>query len=142
MVLVSPTDLRYMRGRVTYDQINAAVRSINAAAKAKYRILHQPLRSLNNHSRKLHARFKEQETKDTKGTSHFLCQAGWRERRSGFLGDALASLSGQCFVVEEDIRELVQIKVDKRFQGMLNMLRHCQRLRELRGGGLTRYILL
>lgn len=45
-------------------------------------------------------------------------------------------------MVEEDIRELAQIKVDKRFQGMLNMLRHSQRLRELRGGGLTRYILL
>lgn len=44
--------------------------------------------------------------------------------------------------MEDDIRELAQIKVDKRFQGMLNMLRHCQRLRELRGGRLTRYTLL
>lgn len=51
-------------------------------------------------------------------------------------------LAGQCFVVEEDIREFTQTKVDKRFQGILNMLRHCQRLRELRGGGLTRYMLL
>lgn len=51
-------------------------------------------------------------------------------------------LSGQYFVVEDDIREFTQMKVDKRFQGILNMLRHCQRLRELRGGGLTRYMLL
>lgn len=51
-------------------------------------------------------------------------------------------LAGQYFVVEEDIREFTQMKVDKRFQGILNMLRHCQRLRELRGGGLTRYMLL
>lgn len=58
------------------------------------------------------------------------------------MAKAPASFSGQHFVVEEDIRELVQMKVDKRFQGMLNMLRHCQRLRELRGGGLTRYVLL
>lgn len=50
--------------------------------------------------------------------------------------------SGQFFVVEEDLRELAQLKVDKRFVGMLNMLRHCQRLKELRGGGLTRYMLL
>lgn len=49
---------------------------------------------------------------------------------------------GQYFVVEDDIREFTQMKVDKRFQGILNMLRHCQRLRELRGGGLTRYMLL
>ncbi|XP_003976041.1 SKA complex subunit 1 [Takifugu rubripes] len=106
---------QYMKGRVTYDQLNAAVQHMNTAVKAKYRILHQPLKGLNNHSRKLHARFKEQETKATKG---------------------------QYFVVEDDVRELAQVKVDKRFQGILNMLRHCQRLRELRGGGLTRYVLL
>lgn len=52
------------------------------------------------------------------------------------------SPSGQFFVVEEDLRELAQLKVDKRFVGMLNMLRHCQRLKELRGGGVTRYMLL
>lgn len=45
-------------------------------------------------------------------------------------------------MVEDDIRELTQMKVEKRFQGILNMLRHCQRLREIRGGGVTRYVLL
>uniref|UniRef100_A0A3P8PYA1 SKA complex subunit 1 n=1 Tax=Astatotilapia calliptera TaxID=8154 RepID=A0A3P8PYA1_ASTCA len=106
---------QYMKGRVTYEQLNAAVESINTAVAAKYKIVHQSLKTLNNHSRKLHQRFKDQETKDTKG---------------------------QYFVVEDDIREFTQMKVDKRFQGILNMLRHCQRLRELRGGGLTRYMLL
>ncbi|KAF3689295.1 Spindle and kinetochore-associated protein 1 [Channa argus] len=106
---------QYMKGRVSYDQLNAAVQSINTAVAAKYKILHQSVKTLNNHSRKLHQRFKEQERKDTKG---------------------------QFFVVEDDLREFTQIKVDKRFQGILNMLRHCQRLRELRGGGLTRYMLL
>ncbi|XP_040894482.1 spindle and kinetochore-associated protein 1 [Toxotes jaculatrix] len=106
---------QYMKGRVSYDQLNAAVQSINTAVTAKYKILHQSLKTLNNHSRKLHQRFKDQETKDTKG---------------------------QYFVVEDDVREFTQMKVDKRFQGILNMLRHCQRLREVRGGGLTRYILL
>ncbi|XP_069574716.1 SKA complex subunit 1 [Brachyistius frenatus] len=106
---------QYMKGRVSYDQLNAAVSCINAAVTAKYKVLHQPARTLNNHARKLHQRFKEQETKDTKG---------------------------QYFVVEDDIREFTQTKVDKRFQGILNMMRHCQRLRQLRGGGLTRYMLL
>ncbi|KAI4897748.1 hypothetical protein NFI96_033832 [Prochilodus magdalenae] len=106
---------QYMKGRVTYDQLNAAVKSINTAVTGKYKILHQPVKSLTNATRKLHQRFKDQETKDTKG---------------------------QFFVVEEDMRDLAQLKVDKRFVGMLNMLRHCQRLKELRGGGLTRYVLL
>ncbi|XP_062870446.1 spindle and kinetochore-associated protein 1 [Trichomycterus rosablanca] len=106
---------QYMKGRVTYDQLNAAVKNVNTAVTAKYKILQQPVKSLNNASRKLHQRFKDQETKHTKG---------------------------QFFVVEEDLCELAQLKVDKRFVGMLNMLRHCQRLKELRGGGLTRYLLL
>ncbi|XP_064164408.1 spindle and kinetochore-associated protein 1 [Anguilla rostrata] len=106
---------QYMKGRVTYTQLNVAVQSINAAVTGKYSILQQPLKSLTNATRKLHQRFKDEETKDTKG--HF-------------------------FVVEEDIREFTQLKVDKRFQGMLSMLRHCQRLRELRGAGHTRYVLL
>ncbi|XP_056592866.1 spindle and kinetochore-associated protein 1 [Triplophysa dalaica] len=105
----------YMKGRVNYDQLNAAVQSINTTVTAKYKIVHQPIKSLNNVSRALHQRFKDQETKDTKG---------------------------QFFVVEQDIREFAQLKVDKRFVGMLNMLRHCQRLREVRGGGVTRFILL
>ncbi|XP_072515366.1 SKA complex subunit 1 [Salminus brasiliensis] len=106
---------QYMKGRVTYDQLNAAVKSINTAVTGKYKILHQPVKTLTSATRKLHQRFKDQETKDTKG---------------------------QFFVVEEDLRDLAQLKVDKRFVGMLNMLRHCQRLKELRGGGLTRYVLL
>uniref|UniRef100_A0AAY4A5A8 SKA complex subunit 1 n=2 Tax=Denticeps clupeoides TaxID=299321 RepID=A0AAY4A5A8_9TELE len=103
----------YMKGRVTYDQLNGAVESINKAVTGKYKILHQPTKSLNNASRRLHQRFKDQETKDTRG---------------------------QFFIVEADIQEFSKTKVDKRFVGMLNMLRHCQRLKELRGGGLTRYL--
>ncbi|XP_029910508.1 SKA complex subunit 1 isoform X2 [Myripristis murdjan] len=106
---------QYMKGRLTYSQLNAAVESINRALAGKYKILHQSVKTLNNHSRRLYQRFKEEETKNTKG---------------------------QYFVVEADIREFAEIKVDKRFQGILNMLRHCQRIREQRGGGLTRYVLL
>uniref|UniRef100_A0A672FBI4 SKA complex subunit 1 n=2 Tax=Salarias fasciatus TaxID=181472 RepID=A0A672FBI4_SALFA len=104
-----------MKGRVSYDQVNSAVHSINSAVTFKYKIVHQPRKTLNNQSGKLRRRFQDQETKDTKG---------------------------QYFIVEDDIREFTQMKVDKRFQGILNMLRHCQRLRELRGGGITRYVLL
>ncbi len=54
----------------------------------------------------------------------------------------LKCLSGLFFVVEDDIREFSQMKVDKRFQRIVTMLRHCKRLQEIRGGGLTRYMLL
>ena len=58
---------RYIKGRVSYDQVNAVVQSINTAVKAKYKILHQPVKRLNSQSWKLKQRFKDQETKDTKG---------------------------------------------------------------------------
>ncbi|XP_077374107.1 SKA complex subunit 1 [Festucalex cinctus] len=105
---------QYMKGRVTYEQINTAVQNINTAVVAKYKIVHQPVKTLNNHARRLFQRFRDQETKDTKG---------------------------QYFVVEDDFREFTQMKVGKQLQGILNMLRHCHRLRELRGGGHTRYLL-
>ncbi|KAM8893058.1 SKA complex subunit 1 isoform 2-T2 [Spinachia spinachia] len=105
----------YMKGRVSYDQLNAAVQSLNAAVLAKYKILHQPVKSLNSQTRKLRQRFRDLESKETKG--HF-------------------------FIVEDDIREFTRMKADKRFQGILNMLRHSQRLREVRGGGIVRYMLV
>uniref|UniRef100_A0A3P8UN41 SKA complex subunit 1 n=1 Tax=Cynoglossus semilaevis TaxID=244447 RepID=A0A3P8UN41_CYNSE len=94
---------QYMKGRVSYEKLNAAVQSINTAVTAKYKILHQSVKTLNNHARKLYQGFKEQETKDTEG---------------------------QYFVVDDDILKFAETKVDKPFRGLLNMLRHCQRLRE------------
>lgn len=66
--------LRYMKGRVTYDQLNAAVNSINTAVTTKYKIFNQSVKTLNNNSRKLLQRFKDQETKQTKGIQHVLLQ--------------------------------------------------------------------
>ncbi|KAJ1210789.1 hypothetical protein NDU88_006151 [Pleurodeles waltl] len=102
----------YMKNRLTYDQINSFIEEINKAVVGKYKILHQPPKSMSSNVRKLYYRFQEEETKDTKG---------------------------QYFIVDQDIKEFTQLKVDKRFHGMLNILRHCQRLREVRGKGIVRY---
>lgn len=60
---------RYMKGRLTYDQINAVVQDLNKAVVGKYKILHQPLKSMNASVRNLYHRFLGEETKDTKGKS-------------------------------------------------------------------------
>ncbi|XP_009664405.2 spindle and kinetochore-associated protein 1 [Struthio camelus] len=104
----------YMRGRLTYDQINAVIQDMNKAVVSKYRILHQPLKSMNATVRNLYHRFLEEETKDTKG---------------------------EFFIVEADIKEFTLLKVDKRFHSILNILRHCQRVREVRGSRLVRYVI-
>ncbi|NWV13055.1 SKA1 protein, partial [Ptilonorhynchus violaceus] len=104
----------YMKGRLTYDQINAVVQEINKAVVSKYKILHQPLKSMSVPVRNLYHRFMEDETKGTEG---------------------------EFFIVEADMKEFTQMKMDKRFHSILSILRHCQRVREVRGSGLVRYII-
>ncbi|XP_077597444.1 SKA complex subunit 1 isoform X2 [Stigmatopora nigra] len=56
----------YMKGRVSYHQINTAVENINTAVVAKYKIVHQSAKSRSNRARILYQRFKDQETKETR----------------------------------------------------------------------------
>ncbi|KFO34396.1 Spindle and kinetochore-associated protein 1 [Fukomys damarensis] len=104
----------YMKSRLTYCQINDVIKEINKAVVSKYKIVHQPKKSMNSVTRNLYQRFINEETKDTKG---------------------------QYFIVEADIKEFTTLKADKRFHVILNILRHCRRLSEVRGGGLTRYVI-
>uniref|UniRef100_A0A8C5TVQ6 SKA complex subunit 1 n=1 Tax=Malurus cyaneus samueli TaxID=2593467 RepID=A0A8C5TVQ6_9PASS len=103
-----------MKGRLTYDQINAVVQEINKAVVGKYKIMYQPLKSMSVPARNLYHRFMEEENKDTRGV---------------------------FFIVEADIKEFTQLKLDKRFHSILNILRHCQRLREVRSSKLIRYVI-
>lgn len=104
----------YMKSRLTYCQINDVIKEINKAVVSKYKIVHQPKKCMNSVTRNLYQRFINEETKDTKG---------------------------QYFIVEADIKEFTTLKADKRFHVILNILRHCRRLSEVRGGGLTRYVI-
>ncbi|NWV30703.1 SKA1 protein, partial [Grantiella picta] len=104
----------YMKGRLTYDQINAVVQEINKAVVGKYKIMYQPLKSMSVPVRNLYHRFMEEETKGTRGV---------------------------FFIVEADIKKFTRLKLDKRFHSIINILRHCQRVREVRDSGLTRYII-
>ncbi|XP_074389128.1 SKA complex subunit 1 [Zonotrichia albicollis] len=104
----------YLKGRITYDQINAVVQEINKAVVGKYKILYQPLKSMSAPVRNLYHRFIEEETRDTKGS---------------------------FFIVEDDIKMFTHLKLDKKFHSILSILRHCQRVREIRGSGLIRYVI-
>ncbi|XP_078735175.1 LOW QUALITY PROTEIN: SKA complex subunit 1 [Lampetra fluviatilis] len=105
----------YLKGRMAYEQVNGTVHEINCALASKYTLLRQPKRSLGEAAVKRHRVYREQETTHTKGHSFF---------------------------VEDDLRENSKLRVDKRLFNLLGVLRHCQRLREVRGGGLTRYVVL
>uniref|UniRef100_A0A2K5PDR6 SKA complex subunit 1 n=1 Tax=Cebus imitator TaxID=2715852 RepID=A0A2K5PDR6_CEBIM len=111
---VRVTQSWYMKSRLTYGQINDVIKEINKAVISKYKILYQPKKSMNSVARNLYHRFINEETKDTKG---------------------------RYFIVEADIKEFTTLKVDKKFHVILSILRHCRRLSEVRGGGLTRYVI-
>ncbi|XP_039176422.1 spindle and kinetochore-associated protein 1 [Crotalus tigris] len=104
----------YMKGRLTHSQVNAVVAEINKAVASKYSIMRQPVKTMVNATRNLYFRFQEEETKDTKG---------------------------EYFIVDADIEEFTSLKVDKRFHSILTILRHCHRVREIRGSRLVRYAL-
>ncbi|XP_041464320.1 spindle and kinetochore-associated protein 1-like isoform X1 [Lytechinus variegatus] len=106
---------KYMKGRMTYDNINGAVDGFNAAMETKYRLMKRPRSGLNDRDRKQYQKYKEQENKDTKGT---------------------------FFVTEDDLRRHGSLKMDSSARAALTILRHCGRMREIRGGGLTRYTVI
>ncbi|NWQ65617.1 SKA1 protein, partial [Neopipo cinnamomea] len=104
----------YLKGRLACDQINTVIEEINKAIVGKYKIMHRPLKSMSFAARNLYDRFIQEETKDTKG---------------------------EFFIVEADIKEFTQLKMDKRFHSILSILRHCHRVRQVRGSKLVRYII-
>lgn len=63
-----------MKSRLTYGQINDVIKEMNKAVISKYKILHQPKKSMNSVARNLYHRFIDEETKDTKGKmAAYIC---------------------------------------------------------------------
>lgn len=106
---------KYMKGRLTYSQLNAAIDELNKPFQEKYKILAMKRSALNDANRKRFEKFKLQETKDT---------------------------SGEYFIVDEDIKEFSTLKMDSVGRAILTVLRHCGRIKEIRGSGHTRYACL
>lgn len=106
---------KYMKGRISYTQLNAAVDELNKPFNEKYKILGMKRITLNDINRKRYEKYKLQETKDT---------------------------AGEYFIVDEDIKDFSSLKMDSVGRAILTVLRHCCRLKEIRGSGHTRYAYL
>ncbi|KAM6302432.1 SKA complex subunit 1 [Podargus strigoides] len=116
--LITPEEFKnvpsYMKGRLTCEQINAVIKDLNKAVVDKYKIMSRPLRSMNPAVRNLYRRFLEEETEETKGN---------------------------FFVVDADFKEFTEMKTDRSFHRIISILRHCQRVREVRSSRLLRYVI-
>lgn len=104
---------KYLKGRITYDQMNKFIDGMNAAYLSKYKLLRQKKSSLNDANRKRYEIYKSQETKDT---------------------------AGSYFVTEDDLRDYGSLKIDNVARSIKTILRHCKRIREVRGGKITRIV--
>lgn len=107
---------KYIKNRLSYDQVNMTVDELHKVMVAKYKLLATPRSSLGEPAMKKYKAFKSQENDET---------------------------AGHYFIVDEDIRSFGGgLKLDSACRSVLTILRHCGRLKESRGGGIARYIVV
>lgn len=58
---------RYLRGRLQYEQVNAAIKEVNQALEAKYTLLARPRNKLSEAEMTVVRECKRQESNETKG---------------------------------------------------------------------------
>ena len=51
----------------------------------------------------------------------------------------VSSFQGVQFIDEKDLKDFSNWKMDKGCLSLITMFRHCGRIREIRGGGITRF---
>lgn len=105
---------KYIKGRTSYDQVNNAIDEIHKVITAKYKILRLPRSAMGEPVMKKYKAFKEAEIPD---------------------------IEGEYFFIDDDLKTYSQMKMDSTGRTILTMLRHCGRLREVRGKKLLRYVL-
>lgn len=119
--LISPLSMdeynttpKYMLGRITHASLNRSIRDINEALKEKYRLMRKKRKDMTPQEIRTVQAFKKQENSESQGT---------------------------YFILADDIKAL-GVADDgfngRQFSAQLPVLRHHKRLREIRGGGLTR----
>ena len=106
---------KYLKGRVTYEKINSFIEVFNRVLSCKYAIFKKKKSALKKKDADLWNEYHKQELMETKGL---------------------------YFCVANDFKMLLGSTVDKISLNMLTILRHCGRIREIRTGGIVRYIAL
>ncbi|CAN8000686.1 unnamed protein product [Ixodes hexagonus] len=108
---------KYMKGRQTVETLNKCVDAFNRALATKYELFSRPKAQLrDNQWTKLNA-FKSQETRETKGVK-FVTESDLKAARGG------------------------PFETSKAVTNFVVVMRHCGRLREVRGQGFVRYAVI
>eukprot|EP00188_Purpureofilum_apyrenoidigerum_P002255 Plantae.Rhodophyta-Purpureofilum_apyrenoidigerum.ctg23840.p1 GENE.Plantae.Rhodophyta-Purpureofilum_apyrenoidigerum.ctg23840~~Plantae.Rhodophyta-Purpureofilum_apyrenoidigerum.ctg23840.p1 ORF type:complete len:292 (-),score=49.97 Plantae.Rhodophyta-Purpureofilum_apyrenoidigerum.ctg23840:657-1469(-) len=107
---------QYLRGRLTLEKVNSTVEVLNRLLKDKYLLLRRPMRELTSEELNAVQDFHEQ--------------------------DFVEGTNGEAFISSADIRGCDKLRPDSLAKGVLSLLRHFKRVREVRGAkGLRLYII-
>lgn len=109
---------KYMRGRISYDEINAMIDKYNEVLNKKLAVCKK------NESAK---------TKSTKTKSDMELLLRWKEQST-------PELEGQYFVNAEDFASLSDYKLSKKDFTILTILRHVKKIREVRNRKITFFV--
>ncbi|KAG9291044.1 hypothetical protein G9A89_012916 [Geosiphon pyriformis] len=109
---------KYIANRLTRDKVNEAIDDLNKLLADKYRILKMNPSSMNQSLKARYWEYKEAINEETKG---------------------------KYFITENDLKInnlKINFKLDVAGRAILAILRHVGKLKEVRGGGQTRYVVL
>jgi hypothetical protein len=103
----------YIRGRLTLERVNAAVKELEELLASKYEVLAMPMARMNEKTLAAFKSFKNQETNETRGVFFFS---------------------------DLDLPLTKHVKPDASGRALLTLLRTVGRIRNARGSAPTRYI--
>ena len=107
---------KYMKGRMSYDSLSQAIDEFNSCIATKYEFLARPLNDLGLKEKKRRNILKSQDRQD---------------------------LKGKQFVTSEELKDFSMFKTDSGRKSIFTVLRHFQKIREVRGpGAIIRYVII
>lgn len=98
----------YMKGRLSLEDVNKIIDSFNKSIECKYKLINTSRCQLAGESVLKVKKYKDQQSDETKGI--FFCDV-------------------------DDLKDFASLKQDNRTKNSLIIMRHCSRIREIRGPG-------
>lgn len=115
---------KYMRGRLTREKVNGGVEFLNRVLLDKYTFLRQNPTKLPPDQRQKYYDWKDCEMEETLG-KFFVTETDVKAALGAKGGTGMSSAT---------------FKLDSTGRAILAIMRHCGRIKEVRGNGMTRFV--
>lgn len=106
---------KYMKGRLTCDIINNFIDGFNKTIITKYKLINTPKNQLRNN--------------DIVEVNNFLSQE-------------ISETKDLYFCLDQDLKKFGNLTINKMLSSILIILRHCNRIRDIRKNGIVRHVIV